>query len=446
MKIYRFSDGSIIREVAIHHDRDQLKVAQLVAGEGIPAEQILKVRKAIEAAGWQCAPVTIDGRDVLQVDGFKNAEEFVAFLARNHFVAGTPVIIQKSEKILQSDLQAGIRKFFRHHSLQLAGILNTIGDITLLGSGLFRENKRTGKQGDAYEATAGAFYTLGGLNLAVFGRGKKPESNLRKVSQRTVEYIQKVARGETPESAIAALPQNERPNFLQQNAAQNTLGAYTLGASAMLLSGIRDYQADRQVGRKGDWSRIGYGISSLSFKLLSLVIPEKSPNDKTDHDKNRSSNPLERFADWIREKPLRVFGYGSLITESMLALDTYHTFRQKPEDKAFLWKAATTASYIAADVLVANSNKDPRNAEDKFNSDEQLQVVALAAEEIAKQPQDQQAKLVDQVSEFLATQPEMKGKGTDISASLRQQIQNVGHNPWAERMTASDAVSLQPTR
>jgi len=310
--------------------------------------------------------------------------------------------------------------FLQRNSLRLAGILNLIGDVGLLGGGK--------KIRDNYKTIGGAFYTLGGLNLTLFGR-VKPEEKLQQVTEGTAEFI-KEKTGHLPEGSILANADTHKKShgFFYRNAAQNTLYAYTLGAAAMLGSGIKKYRAGE--GK----SALFYGISSLVFKLASLLIPEKS--DKEDLEKKKGG-----FINWIRQKPLRIFGYGSLVTDSLLGITAYKDYKRDPHNSDYRWSAVTTITYLLADFLVANSNKDPSNARGKLKADEQRRVETLAAEAIAREPVENQENLVQEVAAFLAARPETTGKAADIGQAIKNQI---GRKSWVSRLETT--LVSQPAR
>jgi hypothetical protein len=317
--------------------------------------------------------------------------------------------------------------FLQRNSLWLAGILNLIGDVGFLGNGI--------KTGDTYKKFGGGMYTLGGLNLALFGR-VKPEENLREITESTAEFLKQKTGGLPEGSELAGVAAHkdaaQNGQFFYRNAAQNTLYGYTMGAGAMLASGIKKHRAG--LGSAG----LYYGISSLVFKLASLVIPEKALKD--DGEKKSKG-----FIGWIREKPLRVFGYGSMVTDSLLALDTYQDFRRNPQKSGYAWTGVTAVTYILADLMMAISNKDPANAGGKLNTEEQQRVERLAADAIAREPREAQAALVREVAEFLAAQPQIAGKADAIAASIAQQAAQMDSPAWASRVK-TDEPALQPIR
>lgn len=321
--------------------------------------------------------------------------------------------------------------FLRRNSLRLAGILNLIGDVGFLGGGI--------KTRDPYKITGGGLYTLGGLNLALFGK-VRPEQQRQEVSQGVADIIKTTAGGLPEGSDLAAIDACRNAGLagktLYHHAAQNTLGVYTAGAAAMLASGIKKHNAG--LGSAG----LYYGLSSLVFKLGSFLIPEKNEKE------NRESGKIRKggFLEWIRQKPLRLFGYGSMVTDSLLALDTYQEYKYNPQKGSYRWTAVTTITYILADLMMAISNKDHANATGKFSAEDQHRIERLAADAIAREPKEMQAGLVRQIAGYLAARPELTGGAEDLAKAISGQVGDLQKISWASRASSAGTPDHQPGR
>lgn len=302
--------------------------------------------------------------------------------------------------------------FLKQYSLQLAGILNLIGDVGFLGTGI--------KTRDPYKISGGGLYTLGGLNLALFGK-VKPEENLRRVKEEVAALID--------EKTGHAAARPEGGDALYRHAADNTLTAYTAGAAAMLASGIKKHNAG--LGSAG----LYYGASSLAFKLGSRLIPEQAAGG--------AGEKSGGIVGWIREKPLRLFGYGSVVTDSFLALDTWHDYKHNPNKSGYGWSAVTAGTYILADLLMAISSKDPANAGGKFPEGDRRDIEAGAAEKIARQPKESREALIAQAAEFLAARPEMGGDATAIGQAIREHMEQAAPASWTARTAPSSAPPVR---
>ncbi|MFW0777496.1 MAG: hypothetical protein ACN2B6_07245 [Rickettsiales bacterium] len=320
------------------------------------------------------------------------------------------------------------KKFLQRYSLKIAGFLNLLGDVGLLASGI--------KNKDTYRTAGGGLYTLGALNLAGFGDVDK-DYMLRNVSERTAEYLQKHTDGLPVGSELAkALEQKKTGTLasanrvLRSRPAQHTLGLYTGGAAAMFGSGIQNYRQGKGV------SGLAYGASSLTIKIASLMIPEESkkahPGDKP-----------KGFVGWIKEKPLRLFGYGSFVTDTLLAWTAHQEHRNNPGEKGYLLTAVSSVAYMVSDIMMAMSNKDPANSEGAFTAADKDKLASMAATVIASKPQSQRDQLTDQIADFLSRQPEITDDETAIRQSLRKRVASMSGSSWAARAEQESAVDLQ---
>ncbi len=311
--------------------------------------------------------------------------------------------------------QSGARGFFRKNSLQLAGLLNLIGDASLLGAGY--------KAKDKLMTLAGGLYTGGALALARYG---KPSSErvLRTLSEDTADFL-KQKTGGLPQGTELSGIDGQKPNgivgkaenYLRRHPADAMLGLYTAGAAAMLGSGIAT----------NNKKRIGYGVWSLAVKLASFLMPEQAKADVFEKQET-SSNPIRQAINWIKEKPLRLFGYGSLITELLLTASVFEDYKSgdAAKKKGAIFGFVTAGAYIASDILMAVSSKDAANTNGKLSFDEQRKVEAMAAEAIAAQPGAKRGALVEEVAGFLAKRPEIGGSRDAIRKALVTQVEHKG--------------------
>lgn len=398
----------------------------LKAAEGTSPDQISTIRRGLEAGGWSAVPVAVDGREMLQVSGFDKERQLLDLMQTYHFTEGAPEFTAQPG----DNAKCTTGQWIQQSSLKMAGLLNLIGDGALLGSGFM--------SGRSKEITAGALYTGGALVLARYGN-VKTEHHVREVLERTGKFLKQQAAELPEDCGLFSVMKDQRQgmianaeNFLYRYPSQVMLGAYTLGAMTMLHSGIK---------QKDPWG-IAYGASSVGFKAASLLIPEKP---KTEAEKKGAAHhgPVHKLYDWIQEKPLRVFGYGSMVTDILLGLSAYREYRTNPAQRSYIFKFITTGTYLLADVLMAMSNKDHTHAGGKFDADEQRQILALTAETIARQPKELREPLVHHVAGFLADQPEMNGTAPDISKQIMEQMQHMDTSPWAAKAMHRDTF-MQP--
>ncbi len=97
---------------------------------------------------------------------------------------------------------------------------------------------------------------------------------------------------------------------------------------------------------------------------------------------------------------------------------------------------------LVAELLLAISSKGHGEGVKSDNSVDNT-IISLAAELIVKQPKAMQNYLIDHMADFLARPDVLALKDTDTSRILRQQVEAMRNNPWAQ---ASGKVRLaEPT-
>lgn len=411
MSIYRFNAGSPIGEIHFRHANDRPPVALLYTSRGTNDERAATIRNALEVAGMQCVPAMLNGAPVLQVHGFKQEGQLSALLTTQGFAQGTPRITAEPG----DHPTLSTKEWLQDNSVKAGGWSYLIGDGALLLSGLM--------SGRGKEVTSGLLYTAGGGILARYGN-VKTEHQLRSVSEKMAHFLKGQAETLPPECGLYRIMNEKRQgglataeNFLYRYPSQVTLGVYTLGAFSMLQSGIK---------HRKFWD-IAYGANSTATKVASILIPEKSAGER--EDKQRET-PLGKVIDWVQEKPLRVFGYGSMLSAVLLGLSAYREYKEDPRQKSYIFKFITAGTYMIGDLMLALSHKNPVNADGLFDGDEKRRIEALAAEAISVQPRPLQDGLIHQAAGFLATQPEMGGSAATIAEGIRAQLHEMERNPW----------------
>lgn len=422
MSIYHYTSDSPISEVSIRREEDHQPSALLSAGKNLTAAQAMAMRDALAKNGWLCVPTHNGQVSQLQISGFPDEPQLMQVLETHGFVRGAPTLDQAKTEVKE---QGPMRRFFQRFSLFLSGVLNLFGDISLLWNGLEKKNK--------YDIAAGAFYTLGGLNLTLFGAGD-PNTSVRDVSEQTAQFIANEV-GLAPDTGLAAVHANRTTGFftdvkrfLQRNPAQVTLVPYIVGAVAMMWSGINRFRADHS-----EWRWMAAGISSVFFKAASLLIPELKSSDENEKPKG--------LIGWIREKPLRLFGYGSFVTDSLMIYAAVQDDKQK--GKPWAKGVAAGSLYLASDSMMAISHKDRGS---KLTADEQSRVESLAAEAIACAPEPRRGELTGKVARFL--ERKLPGRSAEkLQAELQVRVAQLEQNPWSQRVQQPPVAETasQPT-
>lgn len=345
---------------------------------------------------------------------------------------------------------------YERNKLRIAGTLNAIGDVGLLIDGFHSKSVPL--------KMAGWFYTAGATIAMLFGTASK-DRQVKDLTERAAEFVQ--ARSDAKPADLESseiLNQRDTGFFanvgrtLRRYSGQTMLGLYTLGAGAMLTHGIEGYKANKAA--KKDLveaeATIGYGIASLTVKALSFLTTEKAA-----HEKEVSPNASKGLWGWFQEKPMRIFGYGSIVTDSLMGLRTYGKYRKskrEPVDPtaptlsgwqklsgSYGWSALTTGSYLLSDGVIATSNKDAANAVGKLNGAEQGKIETMMAETIARQPEAKQEALVAEAAEFMEKECMVCGPTEQLRTSLLSRVKQLSQKPaasWVESEQAAEKTAI----
>lgn len=429
MSIYRYPEASLIKEVTFHYSKDHPPVAFLEADDKASLTQIFNIRRALEKGGLQCVPVYLEGKNVLQVEGFEKAWYLDKFLRQKHFTAGKATITLQSG----DDVKRTAKDWLKYYALPIAGALNLIGDVSFLWAGIkqiISPDPKETKDGRT-NVLIGSFYTFGGLEWLFYGN-TPTEYYARHITERTAEYL-KGQNGELPShSNLAHTLRNKRSGlwsktelFLRNHPSEITLAAYSTGALSALGRGIAHY-GESTDAKWNAW----YGACSTSVKIGAIMVPESKKDDTPEGTKKKQQ---KGFIGWIKEKPMRIFGYGSLLSEVILTGRAYSTFKAKGAGGSFLPKALGAAAYAASDGFAAIANKDHTNAGGILDDDQKRRIEAMSAEALLTQPEEALETKARNTGKFLAKAKEVGGNADTIGQSIIEQAKHMKENPWAIR-------------
>jgi hypothetical protein len=417
MKTYQFPADSPLVRVVLHTPPEGEASAHLVARADMPPATLQQWRKALCDSGARCVPLV---SDTLIVTGFTDEASLLATLRAQGMISGNPM---QAETLEATAKTGAVTQAIHNRSLQFAGLLNLTGDVSLGIDGL--KNKQW------FKTTAGGIYTLGALAISLFGKSDT-KRNQRLLEQKTADFLRGELGTLAEGSSLADIDQ-KRPSdvwgrgkeFVQQYPAQVTLGAYTVGAFLMLLQGIKEFRLNR-----ASWETLAYGISSLCIKIATFFIPE-NPNIS---EEKPPETIFGKAANWIREKPLRLFGFGSFITDGFLlkgALKKYAVSQKTFSDKLGI---GTGGAYIGSDLLAAVSNKDMTHNGGALDTAEQERLEALSAEAIYLTKGDADTTLhAERAAQFLKKQTVTKQSGDHLRERIIEKIQALRNNPWVTR-------------
>lgn len=309
------------------------------------------------------------------------------------------------------------------NSLRISGGLNLYGDWKLFQSGVEKFDRSN--PASYLKPLAGLLYVAGASNLLAFSKKEKSEDFSQK-SQRFDKILDSAIGINNAD--LSDLLDDNRSAFqkFKESAPQNTLALYTAGALAMLGSGVNDFRQNSK-----DWGDLGYGISSTLFKAVSFLLPESS-------DSHQAPKTIKKdgIINWLKDKPLRIMGYGSLITDSFIFKKA---LTEKQKGNAYGHELQTAIAYQASDVMMAISSKNQLQST-PLTSDEFLQLKDMAASKLTTAKGDQQDKILETATEFLGRE---QGATQDKHKLRSAIIERAKELSWAQRSQTSESETSQ---
>jgi hypothetical protein len=323
--------------------------------------------------------------------------------------------------------ESDARRELKDVSLKAAGYAYIAGDVAIVASGLLDKNKT--KQERWQRASVGLLWGAGGLAAARYGN-PKGEKQLELLTGRLRQYLKK--QGVAVPKDITELHKDQSifdhiEAFLYAHPSEVLNAIYTIGAGQMVLSGVTGLKRAAEVTHKKTRREAKFDIASGILigagALAGLLIPEKKR--EPDHP---THGALEKAMSWVQEKPLRLSGILYHANNMTMLGSAFAACKENPESNHYLWRFLTAGSYIFANTMLAISSKG--HTKDK-NYDVTGKLADLSAQVIAAQPPEVQKALVEQVSGYLAAQPEIDKKADEIAELLHIKL--------------SGAQKLQPT-
>jgi hypothetical protein len=321
------------------------------------------------------------------------------------------------------------QSFFEANRLRISALLNLAGDIGVMVDGK--------KKGDYLHGFAGLLYTFGATVAALFGT-VSPKQHLKELKFKAASFLAKETDGGQSDKAQSELASRANEStmarvtrYLRGNSAKVMLWFYSLGAAAMLANGIRKYAAGKNKDGKRPIADILVGGFSLLVKLSSALLPQASPEEEQE-----LGNRKKSWWHSIKSQPMKLFGYGSFLTEIFWAYSVYEDQQNKQPWK---WRAFTTASYAASDLMITGTKKETRAKDLPLTTAQQSELEELMAETIAKQEESQQEELTRKAVSFLEENTATTASEEVLFASLQQRVKEQ-RKPWGERSQETERV------
>lgn len=443
MSIYVYKNNSLIDEVAILTSETGIERAYLHAGSAASVVGLAKAKAAMVEQGWQCVPVTYLGRPTLEVRGFGKQDKLCKFLADQQITNGV------SRHFPTPDQEISLSDKFRKRSLQASGMFYLVGDTNFFLYGL--------KEAHWEEMLAGIAYAVGTSSIAGFGRNDQSDLQIKDVSRRMLRHAMQKSVQLPEDSAIANIAEEHPKKGLDSTV--ETLRRYPseifcaftglaglMVASAALRHKVLikppahyDPRAIRDMRFEG-WCDVGLGTVTMASTALGGLITEKH----RDPDEPAPTDMVGKVWEWVREKPLRLTGYGLMISTLCHAGSTYKAWRNAHHTgdlkrlESVPYRAAFIGANLIAEFLMAISSKGHGEGV-KSDSSVDESCFAIAADLISRQPPSAQAGLVEYMADYLGRPEVFGGEKAEIVKQLNEQLRGLQVNPWGGGRTIPEA-------
>jgi hypothetical protein len=312
------------------------------------------------------------------------------------------------------------------NSLNLAGMSYIAGDVALAMAGEW----------------GGAWWLAGGLVAARYGH-PNADKQYELLSERLGNYLKRqgvqIPENPTTESLRkkgGVLDHVESFMYAYPSQILNT--AYTIGSVLLIKNGLMP-----KAGKQKDYALASAGALVIAGALGGLLIKEKKPDPE-----HPPQGIVQKAWAWIQEKPLRwpAIAYG--LNDVMLAKSTLNDMQRDPANKTKHYlKWITVATYAFGNVMLALSNKSHAGSHASVTALERL--AETSAQVIAAQPKEVQEALLQQVSGYLAAQPESHLKAEEIATMLHKKLAEVSNKAvpadWQTRIQDKPANPLRPS-
>lgn len=434
MALYRFPANSLIREITFVPTEKGGVRGYLHAKAGASPEAMRKVIDGLTANGMETVPYSLDGKPVLEVRNFKNEKSLFADLRKYSAIEGTPQIDKRTIQ------EPSLTEKFKQRSLQASGAFYIVGDAGFITYGLKEAHKE--------DVLGGILYALGTLSLLFFGNNDQSDLQVKEHARGLEQFLQKENVNIPQACSLHALAARQNKgimsdtyDWMRSHPSELFNGIYVGAGACIAAAAVRhklmkpvlnESAKDRLQRLTSGFMDLGLGTVTTSSALAANLIQEK----KRDPDEPSPEGIPNRLWAWIQEKPLRVAGYGYMVSTVCHAVSTsidYVKAKRLNDTKKLSsvpFRALFVGTNLIAELLLAISSKghgEGVTSDDSVNKS----VYSIAAEMIAKQPKDQREWHIQHVAGFLQ-QPNVLAESYDVvEKELRTQLALIEKNPWA---------------
>lgn len=433
MSLYHYPAPSLLDNIAFVKTENGGLRAYLHARGNAKPEELSRVTALLKKEKLLYTPFSADDKHSLEVRGFSSEDKFIKLLANQQCVKGKPKVEQPKEG------EHGWWDSIMKRSLQISGLLYLVGDANFIAYGLKEKNYA--------DVTGGIFYLLGTLALVAFGRNDQADIQMQDYAKKLEDYLVKENVGVPSTCSLHNIADDSQETWLQKlykwmrgHPAEMFNTIYIGAGASIAYAALKGKIFNPVAGEtaKDQWQRRASGImdfmlgtTTATVSLLGNVIEEKKP----DPDEPPPRGFLQKAWNWIREKPLRLTGYGLMASTMCHAGSTAMDFvraRRNNDAKlqgALVNRAVFVGTNLLAEGLMALSSKG--HGEGVMN-DESVKdsIYSVAAELVTRQPKEDREWLLQRVASYLQ-QPNMLADSFDkADATLRKHVAALEKNPW----------------
>lgn len=492
MTEYRWHHAAI-ESVSISHAQ-KFSSAWIVASERAPAELYQQLPDALRKAGLQVFADICDGRPALRVRGFASDEVLLKLLEQSQAVRGAANEVVKDIDTSKQGVDAA-KEWLSEHSMAASGVAYLIADGFAFMSGWQRDNSHGMAQGLLWAAASAM--------LVLFGT-RDPKHQMETLYNHMQEHFRQNGIKLSPQEEYALQQMRGHPedfynrlvNFIYEHPVEinNTLqgwGGYKLIQAGMtqMQSNADALLADIHASgiKRPNYYKMLAGFCVAGGFWASMFVHEDPEVKLSEEEKNKrfldrleGKEPapvkdVSLFEDpvaWVKQKPLRLAGYGAMINNAAVFLGALlyerpnvQSYLGKREAIAATWnKDATQAVFQAVDKeqmnrhyalkydlltapfnLIANQLYaiSPADRRGKLKETGYLdELYTLAANVYSAMPEAEADKRIEAFAGHMSNRAEMKSSAKEIAGHVREKMVQLANNPWLQ---ASPAPQIPAT-
>lgn len=493
MTIYRWQQSDISGLTISHAQKHPF--AWIEASASATASFYQSLPDALRKAGYQVFADVHEGKPALRVRGFAKDEDLIGLLTKSGAIHGAPIATITEADTKKHGME-GAKQWLADHSMVASGVAYLVADSFAFMSGYVRKDYNGMQQG--------AIWAAASAMLVLFGT-RDPKHQMENLYNHMQEHLRQNGVKLSPQEEYALQQMRGHPedfynrlvNFIYEHPVEinNTLQGY--GGLQLMLAGLNQKQVNVEniLSAKGspNFYKMLAGFCVASGFWTSMFLHEDPETGLTEAQKNKrfmdqleGKEPeklkdislFEDPAGWLRQKPLRLAGYGAIINNAAVALGAI--FYERPNLKAYGEQApALRAKYAAgneigqspaffeeqkafqkidieqsrrasaikydlmtpipniiANYLYAMSPKDRRGSlKEEGYLDE---MYTLAANLFHAMPPEDAKSRIEAFAGHMANRPEMKSSAREIALHVQEKLQQLADNPWLQQAPAPE--------